>query len=539
MLRTLKIRSRLSLAFLVVIALLIFSGVMAVSSMKAIRANAETVESDVLPSVTSLGEMTTNLMRVRVFTLRLLNTDDKAMQAETRADLEKIKREADQSTSIYEKLISSSSERALFESLQKVETRYYDLQNQVITLFMAGDKLSVDKLVPEMNDRADEMVRMLSELREINQQVARNVRVNSAEEYKKSVFLIVVIISVATIFAGFVAFALSNSINKPLLEAVNSAEVISKGDLTQSIIIQGDDELTRLGRALAAMQDNLKNAIVHIGNSSSQLASAAEELSSVTESSTKGLTLQNEEIQEAAAAISEMSSAIDEVSRRAQKASEDSADSAKLAGEGKAKVNETTSVIVEMNEGMITSTRVINQLAEQVASIGQILDVIRAVAEQTNLLALNAAIEAARAGETGRGFAVVADEVRNLAHRTQESTGEIETMVRQVQISANEAVDSMVTTSEKTAHAQSVADQAAKAFEQIPARIVSISDSNHVIASAAEQQSNAAKDIDGNITIISDLASQTVVGANQTSASTAELTRLAIELNELVVKFKV
>ena len=539
MLRTLKIRSRLSLAFLVVIALLIFSGVMAVSSMKAIRANAETVESDVLPSVTSLGEMTTNLMRVRVFTLRLLNTDDKAMQAETRADLEKIKREADQSTSIYEKLISSSSERALFESLQKVETRYYDLQNQVITLFMAGDKLSVDKLVPEMNDRADEMVRMLSELREINQQVARNVRVNSAEEYKKSVFLIVVIISVATIFAGFVAFALSNSINKPLLEAVNSAEVISKGDLTQSIIIQGDDELTRLGRALAAMQDNLKNAIVHIGNSSSQLASAAEELSSVTESSTKGLTLQNEEIQEAAAAISEMSSAIDEVSRRAQKASEDSADSAKLAGEGKAKVNETTSVIVEMNEGMITSTRVINQLAEQVASIGQILDVIRAVAEQTNLLALNAAIEAARAGETGRGFAVVADEVRNLAHRTQESTGEIETMVRQVQISANEAVDSMVTTSEKTAHAQSVADQAAKAFEQITARIVSISDSNHVIASAAEQQSNAAKDIDGNITIISDLASQTVVGANQTSASTAELTRLAIELNELVVKFKV
>jgi len=299
MLRTLKIRSRLSLAFLVVIALLIFSGVMAVSSMKAIRANAETVESDVLPSVTSLGEMKTNLMRVRVFTLRLLNTDDKAMQAETRADLEKIKREADQSTSIYEKLISSSSERALFESLQKVETRYYDLQNQVITLFMAGDKLSVDKLVPEMNDRADEMVRMLSELREINQQVARNVRVNSAEEYKKSVFLIVVIISVATIFAGFVAFALSNSINKPLLEAVNSAEVISKGDLTQSIIIQGDDELTRLGRALAAMQDNLKNAIVHIGNSSSQLASAAEELRSVTERSTEGLTLQNEEIQEA------------------------------------------------------------------------------------------------------------------------------------------------------------------------------------------------------------------------------------------------
>ncbi|MBU1466370.1 MAG: methyl-accepting chemotaxis protein, partial [Gammaproteobacteria bacterium] len=211
----------------------------------------------------------------------------------------------------------------------------------------------------------------------------------------------------------------------------------------------------------------------------------------------------------------------------------------KLAAEGKARVGDTTAVILDMNKEMTTSTRVINQLAEQVASIGQILDVIRAVAEQTNLLALNAAIEAARAGEAGRGFAVVADEVRSLAHRTQESTGEIETMVRQVQLSANEAVSSMESTSQKTNQAQTVAAEAAKALEQITARIIAISDSNHIIASAAEEQSNVAKEIDGNITTISDLAAQTVVGANQTSASTAELTRLAIELNELVVKFKV
>jgi methyl-accepting chemotaxis protein len=97
----------------------------------------------------------------------------------------------------------------------------------------------------------------------------------------------------------------------------------------------------------------------------------------------------------------------------------------------------------------------------------------------------------------------------------------------------------MESTSQKTNQAQTVAAEAAKALEQITARIIAISDSNRVIASAAEEQSNVAKEIDGNITTISDLAAQTVVGANQTSASTAELTRLAIELNELVVKFKV
>jgi methyl-accepting chemotaxis protein len=436
-------------------------------------------------------------------------------------------------------MINLDSERRLFEEFEQAEASYYKLQGDVSSLSIQGNKEAASALVSEMNRAADNMVRLLRALVKANQEGADEANLDSAREYDSSFMLIIVIIGTAAAIASTIAVVLSKSINTPLQNAVISAEAIAKGDLTQPITAQGDDELTRLTNALKVMQGNLREAIVHIGDSSSQLASAAEELSSVTESSSNGLMLQNEEIQQAAAAITEMSTAVDEVARTAQQTSEASAESAKLAAEGKARVGDTTAVILDMNKEMTTSTRVINQLAEQVASIGQILDVIRAVAEQTNLLALNAAIEAARAGEAGRGFAVVADEVRSLAHRTQESTGEIETMVRQVQLSANEAVSSMESTSQKTNQAQTVAAEAAKALEQITARIIAISDSNHIIASAAEEQSNVAKEIDGNITTISDLAAQTVVGANQTSASTAELTRLAIELNELVVKFKV
>jgi len=537
--RMLSIQNRLVITFSIAIALIVLLGFLSLFSMKNIRSEADLIETNILPAITSLGDLNSNLMRVRIYTLRIIGDDNDVDVRNHALKIDEFKKEIKKYRSDYEKTIYLDSERKLFDEFRVAENDYYRAQEEMISLALMNKRSEINKVIGKVNSSAEKMASLLRDIVMANKDAADEARVNSMKEHENSFMRVLIIVSIAIFLSIIIAVILSRSINVPLNAAVSSAEVIAQGDLTQLIKVEGSDEITRLANALKIMQGNLREAIKQISSSANQLASAAEELNSVTEDSSRGLQLQNDEIQQAATAITEMSSAVDEVARTAQQTSEASIESAKYASQGKIRVTETTAVIIDMNNEMVVNTEVISQLASQVASIGKVLDVIRAVSEQTNLLALNAAIEAARAGEAGRGFAVVADEVRNLAHRTQESTGEIELMVQQVQLSAEQAVTSIQNTSLKSSHAQDVANQAAETLELITSRIISISDSNHIIASAAEEQSNVAREIDNNILKISDLASQTAAGSHQTTASSIELTRLAVELNDLVTRFKV
>ncbi|WP_373557818.1 methyl-accepting chemotaxis protein [Pseudomonas moraviensis] len=286
------------------------------------------------------------------------------------------------------------------------------------------------------------------------------------------------------------------------------------------------------------MQQNLRETLQGISGSATQLASAADELNAVTVDSTHGLQQQNNEIEQAATAVNEMTTAVEEVARNAVSTSDATRQSSESAQLGQARVSDTASAINALASDVQHTGELVQSLANQSQDIGKVLDVIRAIAEQTNLLALNAAIEAARAGESGRGFAVVADEVRALAYRTQQSTQEIEQMVQGMRSGSSLALDSMHASAARATTTLALAERAGEALETITASVHEIHERNLVIASAAEEQAQVAREVDRNLVNIRDLSVRSATGADQTRASSHELSQLANALQGMVRRFQ-
>ena len=335
------------------------------------------------------------------------------------------------------------------------------------------------------------------------------------------------------------ALVITRQITRPIQETLAVVERIASGDLSHNIQVTRRDELGVLQQGIQRMGTTLRELISGIRDGVTQIASAAEELSAVTEQTSAGVNSQKIETDQVATAMHEMTATVQEVARNAEQASQAAAAADNEAREGDTVVNQAIDQIERLAVEVGRSTEAMAVLQQESDKIGSVMDVIKAVAEQTNLLALNAAIEAARAGDAGRGFAVVADEVRGLAQRTQKSTEEIQTLVAALQSGTQHVASVMHNSRTLTDSSVTLTRHAGTSLQGITRTVSNIQSMNQQIAAAAEQQSAVAEEISRSIVNVRDVSEQTAAASDETAKSSVELARLGNQLQEMVSHFKV
>lgn len=346
--------------------------------------------------------------------------------------------------------------------------------------------------------------------------------------------------AIVILVAILMAFLLLNTIVSPVKNIKEAMEQIAsgEGDLRQRIDVNSKDEIGQLAASFNVFVSKIQTTVAQVIESSHTLRKDMNTLKSLTSTIESSTTHQQRDSEAVAAAVNEMQVTSRSVSDNARDAANASQTANVELSNSNAILNATVDSIRSLASEVESANMVINMLDKDVSNIALVVDVIQGIAEQTNLLALNAAIEAARAGEQGRGFAVVADEVRSLASRTQQSTGEIQSMIEKLQIGAANAVDVMLSSQKSSENTISAAGDASRSLSEILKAIALMNEMNSHIATAASQQSTVSDEINSNVQGIAASSASIVDIVGQAQQTLRHLNEQCQKLDAQVSEFK-
>ncbi|MBO1536989.1 methyl-accepting chemotaxis protein [Pseudomonas sp. OA65] len=380
---------------------------------------------------------------------------------------------------------------------------------------------------------------MMSQVEDALGQSISRLAIHGRDEASRALWLTVAAVVVALLAVTVLSYVIIRLIDLAVRDVNQALNGLAQRDLTARATYEGRDEFGQISRNLNRMAQEISEIVQEIGNATAQVATAAQESSTVTVQTSMSVEQQRQGTELVATAINQMSATVREVAQSTNDAAHMSQQVNLSTAQGRVEIESTIGLIRQLSGQAEETAQIIGDLKLESDAISSVLDVIRGIAEQTNLLALNAAIEAARAGDHGRGFAVVASEVRTLAQKTQESTGNIQQMISNLQAGSDRAALSMQQTLDKAQDGASKVERAGELLVEIAEGVATISDRNIQIASAAEEQSAVSEDINRNVNEINDLVIQVSAGAEQTAITSQELARLAEHQQQLVNRFKV
>jgi len=523
MLARLSIRAKITAVVAFMLVAMSAMGALNIRQMYAINSSTVDIVSNWLPSVQTLGDVRAATITYRaIVRSHLLATNEAGKQAQEEL-LAKWSDILNKARKVYEPMITSAEERALYAEFSASWSDYIDGAKQVLMLSRKNEDNEARALHAKASlagVRADETLQKDVLL---NSKGADAAGMRAAESFVAAIKMVLASLGVAIIVGIGAAILLVRDVSAGIRSIVAPMQALGAGDLTAQVPHQG--EKTEIGIMATALQvfkdaliakkasdeaaaldadakiqrgrrvDNITREFESlIGEVVGSLSSASTELeasaSTLTSTAARAQDLTtmvaaaSEEastnVQSVASATEEMASSVNEIGRQVQ-------ESARMANEA-------------VDQARKTNDRV-SELSKAAARIGDVVELINTIAGQTNLLALNATIEAARAGEAGRGFAVVASEVKALAEQTAKATGEIGQQISGIQAATQESVG---------------------AIKEISGTIERLSEISSTIAAAVEEQGVATQEISRNV-------QQAAHGTQQVSSHIVDVQRGAGE----------
>ncbi|RQM73007.1 methyl-accepting chemotaxis protein [Aeromonas jandaei] len=538
--KNLSIGKKIAVVFVVIAAVNVVFGVFLSNELRGVRDRVLNFTDSTLPSVLSVETLLYDVSYVRRAQFALLMVDDAADLQARRGRIQENIRKVDEAFRAYEATVGADNERQVFNQAKQQWLTYQRSVNEFDMLLVQGQHDQAKTQLFASNPLFGALEQAVNSLIQVNLGFVKENRGSLLGSVSMVTTFAMVSIGALLVFMVVMTWFLTRQICLPLQAVVAQANAIAAGDLTHQLERQhiGRDELGMLAKASLKMQDNLRGLIEEVVAAVTQLGTAIEEVSAVSEQSAKGIQIQQQEISLVATAMTQMKATVADVAGNTETASSSASSANALARSGNQDVQRSLVAITRVAEEIEQAGTLVTELERESAQINVVVDVIRGIAEQTNLLALNAAIEAARAGEQGRGFAVVADEVRTLAGRTQASTGEIVAIIETLQARANQAKEVTGQSCEMIRQCVDQSEQTSNGIQQIEEAVAQIADMAIQIASACGEQDAVSDELGRNVERINESANEVALGADHTARACLELSQLAVGLKQTIGRFR-